>query len=498
MAKDGIDGTGRPATAELLGGRYRLDELIGRGGMAAVWRATDIEFQRQVAVKRLHARHVDDAEFAERFRREARVVARLSHSHLVRMLDAGDDESGPYLVLELVEGETLKQRLARLGPLDPSEAARIVAQVADALDYAHGQGIVHRDIKSQNVLLSNDGTAKLADFGIARLLEADAEPSLTQTDMMVGSADYIAPEQAEGGVIDARTDIYSLGIVLYEALVGRLPFAGEGFVAVAVKHVNETLPDPREISSSVPAGLAAVAMRAAAKEPDDRFPDAASMAAALRGDARGATAVHPLGVLGSATTTRARRRAARSSRAAKGIAAALSVIALVAAGIAGMTLLGGDDVPEQPALEPIAIAAVSDLDPEGDGSERPDLTAFALGAEGAWTSERYASADFGNLGKTGVGLVLSLDRPSEVRELRLTSPSDGAAFSVLGPAGAGGERGRLGGGRTAAGAQVVPLSEAPPVEELVLWFTELAPAEDGGFAAAVEQVRVRGVANPNG
>ncbi|MGI9539114.1 MAG: protein kinase domain-containing protein, partial [Miltoncostaeaceae bacterium] len=271
MANDGIEGSDHPATAELLGGRYRLDELIGRGGMAAVWRATDIEFNRPVAVKRLHARHVDDAEFAERFRREARVVARLSHSHLVRLLDAGEDDNGPYLVLELVEGETLKQRLARDGALPPAEAARVVAQVADALQYAHGQGVVHRDIKSQNVLLGNNGTTKLADFGIARLLEADAEPSLTQTDMMVGSADYIAPEQAEGGAIDARTDIYSLGIVLYETLVGRLPFPGEGFVAVAMKHVQEDLPDPRELDPAVPADLAAVAARAAAKSPDDRF-----------------------------------------------------------------------------------------------------------------------------------------------------------------------------------------------------------------------------------
>ncbi|MBJ7456791.1 MAG: serine/threonine protein kinase, partial [Thermoleophilia bacterium] len=228
-------------TGALLGERYRLDELIGRGGMAAVWSATDTVLGRPVAVKRLHAGLLADAEHAERFRREAMLVARLSHPNLVHLLDRGDDPEGPYLVMELVEGENLKTRVRREGALDPDDAARICAQVGRALAYAHAQGVVHRDIKAQNVLITPDGGVKLADFGIARLMEPDGQHGLTRTDMLMGSADYLSPEQADGRPVDARTDVYSLGILLYECLTGALPFRGEGFVAVAMKHCSEPL-----------------------------------------------------------------------------------------------------------------------------------------------------------------------------------------------------------------------------------------------------------------
>ncbi len=280
-------------TDTLLGGRYRLDHLIGRGGMAAVWSATDTVLDRSVAIKRLHAGLLADEEHAERFRREAVLVARLSHPNLVRLLDRGEDPDGPYLVMELVDGENLRARIRREGPLDPDEAARICAEVGRALSYAHGQGVVHRDIKAQNVLLTAEGGVKLADFGIARLIETEGEPGLTKTDMLLGSADYLSPEQADGRPLDARTDIYSLGILLYECLTGVLPFRGEGFVAVAMKHCSEPMPDPRVLAPGVPEWLAACTLRATAKEPSARYPDADRMVAALEGKDPG-TAVMPV------------------------------------------------------------------------------------------------------------------------------------------------------------------------------------------------------------
>ena len=239
-------------TQTLLGERYRLDELIGRGGMASVWRATDTVLGRDVAVKRLHAGLLADEEHAERFRREALLVARLSHPNLVHLLDRGEDAQGPYLVMELVEGENLKTRVRREGALEPAEAARICAQVGRALAYAQAQGVVHRDIKAQNVLLTGDGAVKLADFGIARSIESDGQPGITRTDMLIGSADYLSPEQADGRPVDARTDVYSLGILLYECLTGELPFRGDGFVAVAMKHCSEphARPAPRRTPAS--------------------------------------------------------------------------------------------------------------------------------------------------------------------------------------------------------------------------------------------------------
>ncbi|MEQ9398073.1 MAG: protein kinase, partial [Longimicrobiales bacterium] len=268
-------------TETLLGGRYRLDEPIGRGGMAAVWRATDTVLSRPVAVKRLHAGLVADEEHRERFRREALMVARLSHPNLVHVLDRGEDGGGPYLVLELVDGEDLKSLLRREGPLAPERAARVCSQVAQALAYAHGQGLVHRDIKAQNVLLSEDGAAKLADFGIARMVGGEHEAGLTRTDMLLGSADYLSPEQANGKTLDALSDVYSLGIVLFECLTATLPYVGEGFVAVAMKHCSEPPPDPRTVLADVPEWMAEVVLRATQKDPADRYPSAAAMATAL-------------------------------------------------------------------------------------------------------------------------------------------------------------------------------------------------------------------------
>jgi hypothetical protein len=496
-------------TGAILGDRYQLDHLIGRGGMAAVWSATDTVLGRPVAIKRLHPGMLADEEHAERFRREALLVARLSHPNLVRLLDRGEDPEGPYLVMELVEGENLKSRIRREGALEPDEAARICARVGEALAYAHAQGVVHRDIKAQNVLLTRDGQVKLADFGIARLIEGEDGEGLTKTDMLLGSADYLSPEQADGRPVDARADVYSLGILLYECLTGTLPFKGEGFVAVAMKHCSEPLPDPRLARREVPDHLAAVTMHAAAKEPADRFPDAASMVAALEGR-EGGTAVFAMPPLPAAvpagdegdTARRPRRRGRRI------LATTLTLLALAAAGVAAFAVfdpLGGDEAPAAPTAVPLTLSAVRDYDPQGDGEEQPGLRGYAIDVDAttgqpnpatAWYTERYYNDPaFGGSDKTGVGLILRLTAPAEATEMVVSSPTPGARFAVLGPL-VDGRRQQLAEGVFSGEDQVVPLASGPAAEAYVLWITSLVDDGEGGYSAGVGQVELRGT--PNG
>lgn len=484
-------------TDTLLGGRYRLDHLIGRGGMAAVWSATDTLLDRPVAIKRLHAGLLADAEHAERFRREAVLVARLSHPNLVRLLDRGEDADGPYLVMELVDGENLRARIKREGSLDPDEAARICAEVGRALSYAHAQGVVHRDIKAQNVLLTAEGGVKLADFGIARLIETEGEPGLTKTDMLLGSADYLSPEQADGRPLDARSDIYSLGILLYECLTGVLPFRGEGFVAVAMKHCSEPMPDPRTLAPAVPEWLAACTLRAAAKDPSVRYPDADRMVAALEGRDPG-TAVMPVVVVpdDSDEDTARRRRPRRGRRVT---AVALALVVLLAAGALGAFLLlpGDDGAPAEVASVPLTISAVRDYDPQGnDQAENPAERGYAVDGDPgtAWYTERYQTTpEFGGL-KSGVGLVLRLTAPAVATEMVVTSPTPGARFQVLGPL-TSGNREVLASGTMSGADQAIPLKAAAPSRVYVLWFTSLVPDGEGGYWAGVGQVQLRGVPN---
>lgn len=495
-------------TGAVLGDRYQLDHLIGRGGMAAVWSATDTVLGRPVAIKRLHPGMLADEEHAERFRREALLVARLSHPNLVRLLDRGEDAEGPYLVMELVEGENLKSRIRREGALEPDEAARICGCVGEALAYAHGQGVVHRDIKAQNVLLTREGEVKLADFGIARVIESeDAEGGLTRTDMLLGSADYLSPEQADGRPVDARADIYSLGILLYECLTGTLPFKGEGFVAVAMKHCSEPLPDPRIARRDIPDNLAAVAMHAAAKDPDERFPDAASMVAALEGRP-GGTAVFtmpPLPPEGDEGDTARHPRRRRRKILAWALALVV-VAALAVAAYAVLDPLAEDAPPPAPAAVPLTLSAVRDYDPQGDdGQEQPALRGYAIDVDPttgqpnpdtAWYTERYfGDAAFGGTGKTGVGLILRLTAPAVATEMVVSSPTPGAHFQVLGPL-VDGRRQTLGQGVFTGNNQVVKLTPAPPAEAYVLWITSLVEDGEGGYSAGVGQVELRGT--PNG
>ena len=254
---------------ELIGGRYELEQLVGTGGMSSVYRAHDTLLERRVALKILHDAYAEDDEYVERFRREARAVAQLAHPNIVTVIDRGEDDGRQFIVFEYVEGENLKELLMRTGPLPISRVVELALEMARALSFAHQLGLVHRDVKPQNVLLNGDGRAKMTDFGIARSLDVDR--GVTDSGTILGTSFYIAPEQAKGERIDAQTDIYSLGCVLFELLTARVPFEGESFVAVAMRHVNDPAPDVRELRTDVPPRLAALVARALEKDPAARF-----------------------------------------------------------------------------------------------------------------------------------------------------------------------------------------------------------------------------------
>ena len=260
------------AVPRVFSDRYELTHLIARGGMAEVYRARDRLLDRPVALKVLFPELSVDRAFVERFRREAQNAAKLSHPNIVPVFDWGEDAGSYFIVMEYIAGRALSAVLREAGPLDPARAADIASQVAAALASAHRHGVVHRDIKPGNVLITEDGQVKVTDFGIARAV--NTEESLTQTGAVMGTATYFSPEQAEGIEVDARTDIYSLGVVLFEMLTGRPPFLGETPVSVASKHVRDIAPMPRELLDTVPVELESVTMKAMAKLPDQRYPDA--------------------------------------------------------------------------------------------------------------------------------------------------------------------------------------------------------------------------------
>jgi len=425
----------------ILNGRYRLEARIGTGGMSSVYRALDETLERPVAIKLMNREIADESDQLERFRREARAVAQLSHPHIVGVIDYGEDQGRPYIVLEYVEGETLKERIRRNGGLDVAEAVAYAIEVARALGAAHARHIVHRDVKPQNVLIDEEGSAKVTDFGIARSLDDDG---LTADGRVLGTTDYVSPEQALGHAVTGQSDLYSLGIVLFEMLTGSVPFRGENQVAVAMKHVREELPDVQALRPEVSASLAAVIDRATAKDLHERYrgdeeliddlEHVLALEAARTGSATGeATTV--LRTLPSATRRRVPLHL-RSHPAWLAIGAMLAVVVLVAAIIAIGDRTHHGTGTQRTASAGGALTAVGlssdaahDYDPLGDGAEHPEQTAFAIDGnpETVWTTESY---DGGALGKAGVGLALDAMPGAVFRRLRVQTPTPGFAASV--------------------------------------------------------------------
>jgi serine/threonine-protein kinase len=257
--------------------RYKITAHLGSGGMAEVYCATDLQLGRNVALKILHGRFAEDEQFVERFKREASSAAGLAHQHVVAVYDRGEWDGTSYIAMEYVAGRTLKQIVVEDGPLAPQRAVDLTVQILRAARFAHRRGIIHRDFKPQNVIVDDDDRAKVTDFGIARAGASD----MTQTGSILGTAQYLSPEQAQGHAVGARSDLYSIGIVLYELLTGKVPFEADSAVTIALKQVSEAPIPPSQINPRVTPELESVVLRALAKEPEGRFADADEFIAAL-------------------------------------------------------------------------------------------------------------------------------------------------------------------------------------------------------------------------
>ncbi|MEA2391093.1 MAG: eukaryotic-like serine/threonine-protein kinase [Solirubrobacteraceae bacterium] len=421
-----------------LSGRYRLDARVGSGGMSSVYRAFDETLERVVAIKLMNREIASDSDQLERFRREARSVAQLSHPHIVTVIDASEDAGRPYIVFEFVEGETLKDRIRRLGELPIGESVAYAIEIARALGAAHAGHIVHRDVKPQNVLLDREGSAKVTDFGIARSLD---EEGLTADGRVLGTTDYVSPEQALGHPVTGQSDIYSLGIVLYEMLVGDVPFKGENQVAVAMKHVRDSVPDVQERRPEVSSALASVVDRATAKDLDRRYATAEDLISDLEDvlaieTARAGTAT------GEATTVlrtlpgHARRRLPLRMRSPR---LALALLALLlAGGVAAAIFLsreahrGTTPAAEKPppSLQFVRLASDSahDYDPYGTDGEHPGETGQAVDGDrnSYWSTETYT----GDLQKPGVGIYVDAAPSTRARALEVRTPTAGFAAEV--------------------------------------------------------------------
>jgi eukaryotic-like serine/threonine-protein kinase len=421
-----------------LGGRYRLDEVIASGGAAIVWRAFDEHLSRSVAVKLLHPHHAGDATVVERFQREARAAAGLSHPNVVRIYDTGRDDGIVWLVMELVEGPSLRDVLLDREPLDAVVVAAIGEQVARALAAAHAQGLVHRDIKPANILVASDGTVKVTDFGIAKALSG-ADETLTNPGTVMGTAAYVAPEQLESTDVDARADVYALGVVLYEALVGRPAFSGDTPAATAAMRLTYELLPPRRARPDVPEELDAVVTRATRRERRERYADGGELADALTpllssrpslltmrllpggAAAGGAPGVEPLdGATGAL---------ARPGDLRRLLGAALTGAALTIAGLSVLAVLREAPL-EQSSTSGVvwSIEQVRVFDPTRptlDALGELALDAVDGDAQTVWSPGEFADATLGD-DLDGIGLLLDLGEPREVRGVLLELVRGGA------------------------------------------------------------------------
>ena len=407
---------------ELIDGRYEVEDLVGTGGMSSVYRARDSVLGRRVALKILHEHFSRDDEYVERFRREARAIARLNHPNIVTVIDRGEFEGRQFIVFEHVRGENLKDHVRRQGPLPVEEALALTHQVARGLGFAHEHGIVHRDVKPQNVLLDESGSPKVTDFGIARSL--DPKDGLTETGAVLGTSDYISPEQASGRRVDERSDQYSLGVLLYELLTGEVPYPADSIMAAAMRHLHDPVPSARERRPDVPPEVDAIIARAMAKDPRDRFPSMAAMEAALEAclaDDAGVEAA--TGVL---RTSPGRRPPPRQARGRRLLPLLLGLLVLAAGALALFLLVGRSD-DGGGEVGSVELTAVRDFDPEGDGTEHPEAVARATDGDPAtfWTTETYEA-----FSKSGVGLILDAGKKVGLDRIEIVSDEPGFTAEI--------------------------------------------------------------------
>jgi serine/threonine protein kinase len=460
---------------EVIAGRYELLELVGRGGMSSVWKAQDRLLDRTVAIKVLHEQFTQDDEYVERFRREARSVAQLSHPNIVTVIDRGEDGGRQYIVFEYVAGRNLKQLIERQGPLPIHDALVFALQMARALGFAHDRGLIHRDVKPQNVLLNDDGQAKMTDFGIARSVDVDG---VTITGTVLGTSEYIAPEQARGQRVDALTDVYSLGVVLYELLTGGVPFQGENFVAVALKHVNAPPPDVLERRPDCPPRVALAIERAMAKRPEDRFQSMDELVSELQScladldpSSEEATMIsrRPVRPAKPARPPRRRRRIGLLWPILA-VFAILGIAALAAWGALALRDNGGGSTAAPNT--PIRLSGLGAFDPPpGDGAEHDDEAPNATdGDQGTyWTTETYN--DFSN-SKPGVGLVLDAGKEVEPTSITVTTDTPGFTAQIRDGSSPQGPFEPVSSSQTVEGETTFDLEDAK-ARYFVVWITDL-------------------------
>jgi eukaryotic-like serine/threonine-protein kinase len=503
----------------VLSGRYRLEAKLGSGGMSTVYLARDTTLDRPVAVKVMHREMSEQADQLERFRQEARAVAKISHPNVVAVIDAGEDGGYPYIVFEYVEGETLKARINRIGALDVQESLAYAIEVARGLTVAHARRMVHRDIKPQNVLIDAEGRAKLTDFGISRQLEKDG---LTATGRVLGTTDYVAPEQAMGRGADQRSDIYSLGVVLFEMLTGHVPFSADSQVGVAMKHVNEELPDVQADRPEISAATALVVERATAKDPTKRYADIGEMiddlSTALEVEAAraGSTTGEATSVLEAVPpaqrklSSRARLPVALVLAAAVIAAVVIVVILVVSSGnspISGKDNGGGGGNggggQKASTEHKVSIESATDYDPEGDGHEDPETVGLAVDGNPtgtAWSSEHYDTDTFAGTKEgpdPGVGLYVTTAAAVTPNTMKVITPTPGWDAQIFaaasGPPEGIEEWGEpIGEVKNADKEQEVDLHLGQAAKYFLIWFTKASPASDqeGRFQVEISNVEL--------